>query len=70
MYNIIWEHRRLSLMACSSWCSLFSHPADYTQAVELRPEFEKRDVKMIALSIDDEESHKKWFHDIIAYGKT
>uniref|UniRef100_A0A0K0F212 1-Cys peroxiredoxin n=1 Tax=Strongyloides venezuelensis TaxID=75913 RepID=A0A0K0F212_STRVS len=61
----------------SSWGILFSHPADFTpvcttelaKAVELAPEFEKRDVKMIALSIDDEESHKKWCHDIIAYGK-
>uniref|UniRef100_A0A0K0E158 1-Cys peroxiredoxin n=1 Tax=Strongyloides stercoralis TaxID=6248 RepID=A0A0K0E158_STRER len=61
----------------SSWGILFSHPADFTpvcttelaKAVELAPEFEKRNVKMIALSIDDEVSHVKWCDDIIAYGK-
>ncbi|CEF61798.1 Peroxiredoxin-6 [Strongyloides ratti] len=61
----------------SSWGILFSHPADFTpvcttelaKAVELVPEFKKRNVKIIALSIDDEISHVKWCDDIIEYGK-
>ena len=55
-----------------SWGVLFSHPSDYTPvcATELgtvanyKPQFDKRNTKVIALSIDDLESHKGWVKDI------
>lgn len=54
------------------WGILFSHPADYTPVcttelgftAKLKDEFEKRDVKAIALSVDDVESHHGWIKDI------
>jgi alkyl hydroperoxide reductase subunit AhpC len=54
------------------WGILFSHPADYTpvcttelgKTALLQEEFRKRNVKVLAVSVDDVESHKKWISDI------
>lgn len=54
------------------WGVLFSHPADYTpvcttelgQTAKLRSQFEARNVKVVALSVDGLESHKGWIGDI------
>ncbi|XP_068599415.1 peroxiredoxin-6 [Brachionichthys hirsutus] len=59
----------------TSWGILFSHPRDFTpvcttelaRAARLCGEFEKRGVKMIALSIDSVEDHKAWSKDVMAY---
>ena len=58
--------------AADSWVVLFSHPADYTpvcttelgEVARLRPEWEKLNVKTIALSVDTAESHRGWIGDI------
>ncbi|XP_017262900.1 peroxiredoxin-6 [Kryptolebias marmoratus] len=58
-----------------SWGILFSHPRDYTpvcttelgRAAKLVDEFKKRNVKMIALSVDSVEDHCSWSKDVMAY---
>ena len=54
------------------WCVLMSHPKDFTpvcttelgRVANLRQEFEKRNAKAIAVSVDDVASHKGWIGDI------
>jgi alkyl hydroperoxide reductase subunit AhpC len=54
------------------WGVLFSHPADYTpvcttelgRTAALKDEFAKRNVKVLALSVDSVASHKEWIKDI------
>ncbi|MBC8052574.1 MAG: peroxiredoxin [Sphingobacteriaceae bacterium] len=55
-----------------SWAVLFSHPADYTpvcttelgRTASLNAEFEKRNVKVLALSVDPLDKHHGWIQDI------
>jgi thioredoxin-dependent peroxiredoxin len=55
-----------------SWCVLFSHPKDFTPVcttelgymAKIQPEFDRRGVKIIGLSVDATENHARWVDDI------
>jgi thioredoxin-dependent peroxiredoxin len=55
-----------------SWCVLFSHPKDFTPVcttelgymARLKPEFAKRNCKIVGLSVDPVEDHARWAKDI------
>jgi thioredoxin-dependent peroxiredoxin len=55
-----------------SWCVLFSHPKDFTPVcttelgymARLKPEFARRDCKIVGLSVDPVEDHARWAKDI------
>jgi alkyl hydroperoxide reductase subunit AhpC len=59
------------------WAILFSHPKDFTPVcttefgavAQLDAEWKKRGVKVIGISVDDAESHRKWKSDIQTFGK-
>jgi alkyl hydroperoxide reductase subunit AhpC len=71
-------HIRFHEWLGSSWAVLFSHPKDFTPvcttelglAAKLKSEFEKRNCKMIAVSVDDVKSHQGWIGDIEDTQKT
>lgn len=67
-------HLRFSEWARDSWVVIFSHPRDFTpvcttelgEAARLKPEFDRRGVKVIGLSVDPLDRHAAWAEDIAA----
>lgn len=61
-----------------SWCVFFSHPKDFTPvcttelgyAAKIKSEFDKRKVKLIAISVGSVDNHQQWIPDINETQKT
>ncbi len=66
--GMIWFHNWIG----DAWCVLFSHPKDFTPVctteagvmARMKPEFDRRGVKIIGLSLDKVEDHSRWSDDI------